>query len=102
MAMNGVEVFAVGEPSWRINVDGGWDFVPLALAVGALLVLRIVFGVTLRWYVVAGVVLAAPLFRALGDRVGMPVAVGVALIVATVAVPAFRRSRRPRPPFPEV
>lgn len=100
--MDGWEIIAVGDPSWRINVDGDWDFVPLALAVGALLVLRIVFGVTLRWYVVAGVVLAAPLFRALGDRVGMPVAVGIALIVAAVAVPAFRRSQRPRPPLTEV
>ncbi|HSL11399.1 MAG TPA: hypothetical protein VLA82_08815 [Actinomycetota bacterium] len=87
-----------GDPSWRINADGGWDFVPLLLACGALLVLRIVFGVRIRWYLALAVVLAAPLFRAFGDRVGMPVAVGLALLVTAVAVPAARRSGRQGPP----
>jgi hypothetical protein len=91
---------AYGDPSWRINVDGGWDFVPLILAAGALFVLKVVFGVTIRWYLAAAVVLAAPLFRAFADRIGMPVAVGLALVVTSVVLSAVRRSRRPRPPSP--
>ena len=90
---------AYGDPSWQINVDGGWDFVPLVLAAGALFLLKAVFGVTIRWYVALAVVLIAPLFRAFADRIGMPVAVGLALAVTCVAVPAARRSsRRGRPP----
>lgn len=91
---------AYGDPSWRINVDGGWDAVPLLLAMGALLVLKVVFGVRIRWYLALGVVLAAPLFRAFADRVGMPVAVALALLVMAVAAPTARRSRRPGPPSP--
>lgn len=93
---------AFGEPSWQINTDGGWDVVPLVMAAVALLVLRIVFKVPIRWYVAVGVVLVAPLFRAFADRVGMPVAVGLALIVMTIAVPAVRRSDPPGPPRPNV
>ena len=92
--------FAVGEPSWRNNVDGGWDVVPLVIALGALLVLKLIFGVRIRWYLALGVILAAPLFRAFGDRVGMPVAAALALLVVAVAVPTARRSGRtgPHPP----
>jgi hypothetical protein len=91
-----------GEPSWRINTDGGWDVVPVLLAIGALLVLKVVFQVTIRWYVALVVVLVAPLFRAFADRVGMPVAVGLAMILLAVAVPAARRSGREDPPRPNV
>jgi hypothetical protein len=89
---------AYGDPSWRINIDGGWDAVPLLLALGFLLVLKVVFRVRIRWYLALGVVLAAPLFRAFADRVGMPVAVGLALLILAVVVPAARRSGRPGPP----
>jgi hypothetical protein len=84
---------AVGEPSWKINTDGGWDFVPILIALVGLLILKVVFRIRLRWYVVTAIVLLAPLFRALGDVVGMPAAVGMALVVATVGITAARRSK---------
>ena len=93
---------AYGDPSWRINVDGGWDAVPLLIAIGAVLVLKVVFGVRIRRAVALAAVLVAPLFRAFADRIGMPVAVGIALLVMAVAVPAVRRSGRPGPPSPSV
>jgi hypothetical protein len=92
---------AFGEPSWRINVDGGWDVVPLVMAAAALLILKVVFRVTLRWYVVVAAFLLAPLFRAFADRIGMPIAVGLALLVATVVITGARRSR-PADPSPDV
>jgi len=100
--MGPMEWLAVGEPSWRINTDGGWDVVPLLIASGALLVLKVIFAVRIRWYVALGAVLVAPLFRAFADRVGMPVAVGLALLVAAIAVPAARRSGGPGHPRPNV
>ena len=102
MTPGSIGSLGVGEPSWRINVDGGWDFVPVLLAIGALVVLKVLFGVTIRWYIAVGAILLAPLFRAFADRIGMPVAVGLALVIATIAVPAVRRSGRPGPPRPNV
>jgi hypothetical protein len=89
---------AVGEPSWSINADGGWDFVPIVIACATLLVLKVIFRVTLRWYVVAAVVLVAPLFRALADDVGMPPAIAMTLIFVAVAIFATRRSATPGRP----
>jgi hypothetical protein len=90
-------VLGYGEPSWVINLDGGWDLVPIVIAAVALLLLRVVFGVRLRWPVVLAVVLLAPLFRAWGDRIGMPLASALALAVAGGVVLATR-GRRPGTP----
>lgn len=97
-----MEWLAFGEPSWQINTDGGWDVVPVLIAAGALLVLKVLYGVRIHWHIAVGAVLLAPLFRAFADRVGMPVAVGLALLIATIAVPAARRSGRPGGPRPNV
>jgi hypothetical protein len=91
-------VLGYGEPSWVINLDGGWDLVPIVIAAVALLLLRVVFGVRLRWPVVLAVVLLAPLFRAWGDRIGMPLASALALVVAGGVVLATRGRRPGTPP----
>ena len=95
-------VIGLGEPSWRRLTDGGWDFVPVVIAVIALLLLRVVFRVRLRWPLVLAVVLVAPLYRAVADRVGMPLAVSVALILTAVVVYGVRRSKPPGSPRPNV
>jgi hypothetical protein len=81
---------AFGEPSWQMNVDGRWDVVPLVIAAVALLLLRVVLRVRLTPIVIIGVVLAAPLFRALADRTGFPRAVAVALAFGAMAAIAIR------------
>jgi integral membrane sensor domain MASE1 len=88
---------ALGEPSWRINVDGRWDFVPLAIAAIALVVLRVLFGVRIRPWIVLAVVLAAPLYAAVAGAVGYPLASAVTCAFTLVAAVAVRRTRRARP-----
>jgi hypothetical protein len=85
---------AFGEPSWQMNVDGRWDVVPLVIAAVALLLLRVVLRVRLTPIVVIGVVLAAPLFRALADRTGFPRAVAAALAFGALVAIAIRMPRR--------
>ena len=85
---------AFGEPSWQMNVDGRWDVVPLVIAAVALLLLRVVLRVRLTPIVVLGVVLAAPLFRALADRTGFTRTVAVALAFAASVAVAIRVPRR--------
>lgn len=89
----GAAVVAVGDAVSPRAAGGGWDLVPVAIAVGALLVLRVLFGVRPRWPVVLGIFLLAPLFRAGADRIGMPVAVLLALLTTAAAVAAIRRGR---------
>lgn len=89
----GAAVLAVGDAVSPRAGGGGWDLVPVAIAVGALVVLRVLFRVHLRWPVVLGLFLVAPLFRAGADRIGMPVAVLLALLMTAVAVAAIRRGR---------
>jgi len=85
----------VGEPSWRMNVDGRWDVVPLVIAAIALLMLRVLLRVRMTPPVIVGTVLTAPLYRALADRAGFTATVTVTLaVVATIAV-AIRLPRRP-------
>jgi hypothetical protein len=87
----GAAVVAVGDAVSPRAGAGGWDLVPVAIAVGALIVLRVLFRVRLRWPVVLGLFLVAPLFRAGADRIGMPIAVLLALLTTAVAVAAIRR-----------
>jgi hypothetical protein len=93
---------AFGEPSWAMNVDGRWDVVPLVIAAVALLLLRMLLRVRLTPLVVVGVLLAAPLYRALADRAGFTGTVAATLAFATVAAAAIRLPRRGRAAGPDV
>jgi hypothetical protein len=90
-------VIALGEPSWKINVDGQWDVVPIVVAIVALVLLKVLLGLRLTPIVVIAVVLAAPLYRAVADAAGFTRTVSVTLAFLGLAALAIRRGR-PRPP----
>ncbi|HEY7401514.1 MAG TPA: hypothetical protein VH989_11550 [Actinomycetota bacterium] len=89
----------VGGPVQAFPQHGGWDFVPLGIALLALVVLRLMrYRIT---PVVALVtVLLAPLYRATADATGFPLTVLVTLVVAgfVAASSPLRRGYRPRSP----
>jgi hypothetical protein len=77
---------------WESLTDGNMDFSPYLVAVVALVILRVLLGVRLRWYIVIGAVVLAPLFQGFAGRVGYPIATAVAILVAAAIVVSRRRS----------
>lgn len=89
---------ALGGPIQAFEPGGGWDLVPLVIAVIALVLLRLLLRVRLTPVVVLVTVLAAPLFRAVADHAGFPRTVALTLGFAAVSAVAIRRPRRRRIP----
>jgi hypothetical protein len=83
-----------------MNVDGRWDVVPLVIAAVAMVLLRVLFRTRLTPLVIVGIVLGAPLFRALADRAGFTGTVAVSLVFAAVIGVVIRLPRRGGPPDP--
>jgi hypothetical protein len=83
---------AVGEPSWGRFTDGRFDFTPLLVTAVALLLLKIFFGFRMRWQLILGTVLAAPLLVGLSGHISYPLT--TASLLATGAVVSFVTRRR--------
>lgn len=83
---------AVGEPSWGRFTDGRFDFTPVLVAAGALLLMKILFGFKMRWQLILGTVLAAPLLVGLSGHISYPLA--TASLLAMGAVVSFVTRRR--------
>ena len=79
---------------------GGWDFLPVVIAVVALVLLRVWLRVRLTPIVILVTVLLAPLYRAAADAMGFPLAVLISLVVAGffAASPPFHKAPGSRPP----
>jgi len=92
-------VLGLGGPAQAFPA-GGWDFLPVVIAVVALVVLKVWVRVRITPIVVLVTVLVAPLYRAAADAMGFPLAVLISLVVAGffAASPPARRAPRPRPP----
>jgi hypothetical protein len=87
-------LIAVGEPALGRHVSGaGWDLGPLFLAIAALMCLRLVLAVRIRWWMGPLALLSAPPAIAFGAWVGPPVALALAG-VGLVAARSILRSRR--------
>ena len=83
---------AVGEPSLGRAIGGGeFDATPLGLAVTVLLLIRVVFGIRVRWFVALAVVLAAPLLVAVSNKFSYPMT--LALVMAVGGAVSLARGR---------
>jgi hypothetical protein len=82
-----VRALALGEPSWERFTDGRFDAVPLLLAAVILVLMKLLLGVRMRWQVILGTVLAAPLLVGLSHHISYPLT--VALLMLTVGVVSF-------------
>jgi hypothetical protein len=85
---------AVGEPAMGQHLsNGSWDFGPFFLAIAALICLRLVLGIRIRWWMGVAALLLAPPAIAFGGWVGAPIALtlGVVALVATRSI--LRRHR---------
>jgi len=92
-----IGLIGVGGPESLAGRSGGsWDFGPIIVAVAALIVLRLVLGIPLRWHVVVLALLGSPLAIAFAGWVGPPIAFGFAAIGLVVARRILGRSRPPR------
>jgi hypothetical protein len=83
---------AVGEPSLgRVTGGGEFDATPLAFALTVLVLIRVVFGIRVRWYAALAVVLAAPLLVALSNEFSYPLT--LALVLAVGGMVSFARGK---------
>lgn len=90
---------AVGEPSLgRVTGDGELDATPLILAVAVLVLIKVVFGIRVRWYAALAVVLAAPLLVGLADEFSYPLTLALILAVGAIVSVASRRMDPPTDP----
>jgi hypothetical protein len=94
-------VLALGGPHQAFPA-GGWDFLPVFIAVAALVGLKVWLHVRITPVVVLVTVLAAPLYRAAADAVGFPLAVMITLVVAGFFAAAGNARRAPRTPPTDV
>ena len=93
----GSGLIGVGEPALGRYTDGAnWDFGPMFLAVVALIVIRLVLDVRIRWYVAVVAVLAAPPAIAFAGWVGPPIAFATAAVALVAARSILWRRGRPR------
>ncbi len=92
-------MLGLGGPPQAFDAGGEWDFVPVVIAVVALILLKVLFRVRIGPVVTIGVVLAAPLFRAVADAAGFARTVTVTLVFACLAaIPQRHVRRRLQPP----
>ena len=92
--MSVIAFLAFGEPALGRFAGGRFDFTPLIVAAGALLLLRIVFRFPMRWQLVLAGILAAPLLIALSHEISYPVT--AALVFAGGAAVAAGAQRHPK------
>jgi hypothetical protein len=86
---------SVGEPSLGRFAGGDFDFTPLLVAAAILLMIKVLLGIRIRWQLILGTLLAAPLLVALSDRVSY--AMTAALVLAgALAVAAHGRRHSER------
>ena len=87
---------AVGEPSLgRVTGEGELDPTPLILAMTVLVLIRVVFGIRVRWYAALVVVLAAPLLVGLSKEFSYPLTLALILSVGAVLSVARRKTDPP-------
>jgi hypothetical protein len=92
-------VLGLGGPPEAFDTSGGWDFVPVVIAIVALVLLKVLFYVRIGPVVALAVVLVAPLFRAVADAAGFSRTVTVTLLfVALAAIQRSHQRRRLQPP----
>ena len=90
---------AVGEPSLgRVTGGGELDATPLILAATVLVLIKVVFGIRVRWYAALVVVLAAPLLVGISKEFSYPLT--LALVLAVGAIVSVARRRMGTPPDP--
>jgi hypothetical protein len=90
---------AVGEPSLgRVTGEGELDATPLILAVTVLVLIRVVFGIRVRWYAALVVVLAAPLLVGLANEFSYPLTLALVLVVGAIVSVARRGMDPPADP----
>ena len=92
-------MLGLGGPPQAFRTGGEWDFVPVVIAIVALVLLRVLFRVRIGPVTALAVVLAAPLFRAVADAAGFARTVIVTLVFAgLVAIPRRHLRGRLQPP----
>ena len=92
-------MLGLGGPTQAFDASGEWDFVPVVIAIVALVLLKVLFRVRIGPVVVLAVILAAPLFRAVADAAGSTRTVTITLVFASPAAVAQRHAwRRLQPP----
>ena len=92
-------MLGLGGPPEAFDASGGWDFVPVVIAIAALVLLKVLFHVRIGPVVALAVVLLAPLFRAAADAAGFSRTVtGTLLFVALAAIHRWHLRRRLQPP----
>jgi hypothetical protein len=93
-------MLGVGGPAHAFDPNGGWDLLPVLIAIVGLLLLKVIFRVRITPIVVLVAVLLAPLYRAAADAAGFPRTVLITVVVAAylAAASPFRRAFRARPP----
>ncbi|HEY7666864.1 MAG TPA: hypothetical protein VIE12_01940 [Actinomycetota bacterium] len=92
-------MLGLGGPPQAFEAGGEWDFVPVVIAIVALILLRVLFRMRIGPVTAIAVVLAAPLFRAVADAAGFARTVTVTLVFAgLVALPQWLPRRRLQPP----
>jgi len=90
---------AVGEPSLgRVTGEGELDATPLILAVTVLVLIKVVFGIRVRWYAALVVVLAAPLLVGLSKQLSYPLTMALFLAGGAIVSVARRRMDPPTDP----
>jgi hypothetical protein len=96
-------VLGLGGPRQAFDASGEWDFVPVVIAIVALVLLKVLFRARMRPIVVLAVVLAAPLFRAVADAAGFTRTVTITIVFASLAsVARLHAWRRLQPPDVDV
>lgn len=96
-------MLGLGGPPQAFDTSGQWDFVPIVIAIVALVLLKMLFRVRLTPVVILATVLIAPLYRAVADGTGFTPTIAVTLLFAGLASGAHRRAgRRPASPPPDV
>jgi hypothetical protein len=89
-----IAFLAYGEPALGRFAGGRFDFTPLIVAAGALLLLRIVFRVRMRWQLVLASILAAPLLVVISHEISYPMT--AARVVSGGAAVAAGARRHPK------